>query len=216
MVLINVAVGQDDDIGPVLVGAVHFQEDPVNGLFQAGVLVVVDGHRGHLEARHVHVLDLEQVGGGQNGVVDFQHLAVFRLVLQQVAVGAHIDAGGGDHFFADRVNGRVGHLGKPLLEVVEQRRVLLAQDSQRGIRAHGTRGLGTQPGHGQDEGVDLLILVAEHFLQAGQLLAGVAGDFGVGDLEVFRDPPGCGRSTHRRARGWRSILSASHRPPLRP
>mgnify|MGYP007028318495 CR=1 FL=1 len=65
--------------------------------FQAGVLIVIDGHRGGLETGHVHVLDLEQIGAGQDGVLHLEHLAVLGLVLQQVAVGTHIDAGGGDH-----------------------------------------------------------------------------------------------------------------------
>ena len=57
MVLVDVAVREDDDVGTVLVGAVHLQEYAVDGLFQAGVLIVIDGHRGGLEAGHVHVLD---------------------------------------------------------------------------------------------------------------------------------------------------------------
>ena len=67
MVFIHIPVGQDDDVRTLLVGAVDLQEYPVDGLFQTGVLVVVDGHRSHLEARHVHILDLQQVGVGQDG-----------------------------------------------------------------------------------------------------------------------------------------------------
>ena len=184
MVFIHVAVGQDDDVGTFLVGTVHFQEHAVDGLFQAGVFIIVDGHRGHLEARHVHVLDLQQVGAGQNGVVDFQHLAVLGLILQQVAVGADVHAGGGDHLLADGVDGRVGHLRKALLEVVEQRGMLVAQHSQRRISAHGTGRLCTGPGHGEDHGVHVLVLVAEHLLQAGELVAGVAFHLDVGDLQL--------------------------------
>ena len=186
MVLVNVAVREDDDVGTVLVGAVHLQEDAVDGLFQAGVLIVIDGHRGGLEAGHVHVLDLEQIGAGQDGVLHLEHLAVLGLVLQQVAVGTHIDAGGGDHLLTDGIDGRVGDLCEPLLEVVEQRGVLVAQDSQRGVGAHGSGRLGTGPGHGQDQLLDFLVFVAKDLLQAGQLLAGVAGDLDVGDLQVLQ------------------------------
>ena len=185
MVFVDVPVGQDDDVGTVLICAVHFQEDAVDGLFQAGILVVVDGNGRDLEARHVHVFDLEQVGGGQNGVVDLEHLAVFGLVFQQVAMGTHVDAGGGDDFLPDGVDGRVGHLREPLLEVVEQRRVLAAQHGQRGVGAHRAGRLCAQPGHGEDEVLDLFVLVAEHLLQAGQLLAGVAGHLDVGDLQAL-------------------------------
>ena len=186
MVLVDVAVREDDDVGTVLVGAVHLQEYAVDGLFQAGVLIVIDGHRGGLETGHVHVLDLEQIRAGQDGVLHLEHLAVLGLVLQQVAVGTHIDAGGGDHLLTDGIDGRVGDLCEPLLEVVEQRGMLVAQDSQRGVGAHGPGRLGTGPGHGQDQLLDFLVFVAKDLLQAGQLLAGVAGDLDVGDLQVLQ------------------------------
>ena len=184
MVFVDVPVGQDDDVGALLVGTVHLQEHPVDGLFQAGVLVVVDGDGGHLEARDVHVLDLEQVGLGEDGVVDLQHLAVLGLVLQQVAVGPDVDAGGGDNLLTDGVDGGVGDLGEHLLEVVEQQGVLAAQDGQRGIGAHGAAGLSALLGHRQQNGVDLLVAVAEGLFQAGQLVGGVGGDLAVGDLQV--------------------------------
>ena len=186
MVLVDVAVREDDDVGTVLVGAVHLQEHAVDGLFQAGVLIVIDGHRGGLEAGHVHVLDLEQIRAGQDGVLHLEHLAVLGLVLQQVAVGTHIDAGGGDNLLTDGIDGRVGDLCEPLLEVVEQRGVLVTQDSQRGVGAHGSGRLGTGPGHGQDQLLDFLVFVAKDLLQAGQLLAGVAGDLDVGNLQVLQ------------------------------
>ena len=184
MVFVDVPVGQDDDVGPVLIGPVHLQKDPVDGLFQAGVLVVVDGDGGHLEAGHVHVLDLEQIGLGQDGVVHFEDLAVFGPVLQQVAVGAHIDAGGRDHLFADGVDGGVGDLGEHLLEVAEQGRPPAAQDGQRGVGAHGAAGLGPFLGHGQNDLVHLLVAVAKGFFQPRQLVGGVRGHLAVGDLQV--------------------------------
>ena len=183
MIFIHVTVGQDDDVRTLLVGAVYLQKYPVDGLFQTGVLVVVDGHRSHLEARHVHVLDLQQVGVGQDGVVHLEHLAVLRLILQQVAVGTDVNAGGGDHLLPEGVNGRVRHLCEPLFEVVEQRGMLAAEHGKRGVGAHGTGGLCARPRHGKDHGVHVLVLVAEHFLQPGQLLAGVAFHLHVGDLQ---------------------------------
>ena len=183
MVFIHVPVGQDDDVCTLLVGAVYLQKYPVDGLFQTGVLVVVDGYRSHLEARHVHVLDLQQVGVGQDGVVHLEHLAVLRLILQQIAVGTDVNAGGGDHLFPDGVNGRVRHLCEPLFEVVEQRGMLAAEHGKRGVGAHGTGGLCARPRHGKDHGVHVLVLVAEHLLQPGQLLAGVAFYLHVGDLQ---------------------------------
>ena len=184
MVFIHIAVGQDDDVGTLLVSTIHFKEDAVNGLFQTGVLVVIDRDRGNLEAGHVHVLDLQQVGVGQNGVVHLEDLAVLGLILQQVAVGTDVYAGGSDHLFTDGIDGRVRHLRKALLEIVEQRRMLIAQHGQRGVGAHSAGRLCACPGHGEDHGVHILILVAEHLLQAGELAAGVAFHLHIGDLQL--------------------------------
>ena len=186
VVLVDAAVGQDDDVGPVLIGAVHLQKDPVDGLFQAGVLVIGDGDGGHLEAGDLHLPDLEQVGLGQDGVMDLQHLAVLGAVLQQVAVGADVDAGGGDHLLPYGVDGRVGHLGEHLLEVAEQGRAPAAQNGQRGVRPHRAAGLGPLLGHGQDDLMHLLVAVAEGLFQPCQLVGGVVGHLAVGDLEVFQ------------------------------
>ena len=40
----------------------------------------------------------------------------------RLPLGAHVYGGGGDDFLPDGVDGRVGNLGKQLLEVLEQRR----------------------------------------------------------------------------------------------
>ena len=186
MVLVNVPVGQDDDVRTLFISAVYLQENAVDGLFEAGVLVVVDGDSGDFEARDIHVLDAEKVSGREDGIVDLEHLAVFGLVFQQVAVCAHIDAGGGDDLLADGVDGRVRHLCKTLLEIIEERRVLAAEDGKRGIGTHCAGRLCALTCHGQDEGADVLILVAEHLLQAQQVVAGVAGGLDVGDLEVLQ------------------------------
>ena len=186
MVLVNVPVGQDDDVGTLFISAVYLKEDAVDGLFEAGVLVVVDGDSGDFEARDVHVLDAEKVSGREDGIVDLEHLAVFGLVFQQVAVCAHIDAGGGDDLLADGVDGWVRDLCKTLLEVVEERRVLAAENGKRGIGTHCAGRLCALTCHGQDEGADVLILVAEHLLQAQQVVAGIAGGLDVGDLEVLQ------------------------------
>ena len=183
VVFIHIAVRKDDDVCTILVGAVDLQKYTVDGLFQTGILIVVDGHRGYLEAGHVHVFDLEQVGAGQDGVVHLEHLAVLGLVLQQVAVCANIHAGGSDHLFADGIDGRVGDLRKALLEVIEQRRMLVAQHSKRGVGAHSAGRLCACPCHGEDHGVHILILVAEHLLQAGELVAGIAFHLHVGNFQ---------------------------------
>ena len=88
-----------------------------------------------------------------------------RTLPQQVAAGTHIDRGVGDDFLTDGVNGRVGNLGKELLEVVEQRLVILAQHGQRDVDAHGAGGLCSGLSHGENGRLDILIGVAEGFIQ---------------------------------------------------
>ena len=91
------------------------------------------------------------------GVVDLENAAVLRAVLEQVAVGAHIDRGIGDALLADGVDGRVGNLGEHLLEVAEQGLMLLGEHGQRDIHAHGGGGLLAVPGHGEDDAGQILI-----------------------------------------------------------
>ena len=71
MILINVPVGQNQDVRAVPVRPVNVHEQPVDGLFQWGVFVVADGHRLHLEAGNVHGLDFQQIRFREDGVVDF-------------------------------------------------------------------------------------------------------------------------------------------------
>ena len=54
----------------------------------------------------------------------FQYLAVFLLLLNEISIFSQINRSTGNDFLADGVNGRVGHLGKLLLEIVKQRPVL--------------------------------------------------------------------------------------------
>ena len=184
VVFIDVPVGQDQDIGSVPVGPVNVHEQPVNGLFQRGILIVADGNGDHLEPRHLHGLDLHQVGFRQNGVVDFQHLAVVGGLFQQVTLGAHIDGGGGDNFFPQRVNWGVRDLCEHLLEVFEQRGMGVTQHGQWGVAAHGSRRLTSVLRHLQHDGADVLVAVAEGLLQPHQLLMGVLRYPLVGHLQI--------------------------------
>ena len=184
MVFVNIPVRQDQDIGPVPVGPVHIHKQTVDGLFQVRIFIVADGDGLHLQARDIHGLDAKNVGFRQNGVVDFQHLAVVRRFFQQVTLSAHVHRGGGDHLLPQSVDRRVGDLGKHLLEILEQRRMGVAQHCQRGIAAHGAGGLAAVFRHLQHDLADVLIAVAEGLLQPNQLLLGMGGNPLVGDLQI--------------------------------
>ena len=71
MILVNVPVGQNQDVRAVPVRPVNVHEQPVDGLFQRGVFVVANGHGLHLETGNVHGLDFQQVRLREDGVVDF-------------------------------------------------------------------------------------------------------------------------------------------------
>ena len=71
MILVNVPVGQNQDVRAVPISPVNVHEQPVDGLFQRGVFVVANGHGLHLETGNVHGLDFPQVRLREDGVVDF-------------------------------------------------------------------------------------------------------------------------------------------------
>ncbi len=184
VIFVDLPVGQDQNIRPVPVCPVNVHEQPVDGLLQGGIFIVADGNRLHLEPRHIHGLDAKKVRFRKNGVVDFQHLAVIRLLLQQVALGTGVDRGGGNDLLPEGVNGRVRHLGEHLLEVVKQRRMGVAESRQGGVAAHGSGRLSAVFRHLQQDVVHVLVAVAEGLLQPHQLLVRRRRYLLIGHLQV--------------------------------
>ena len=186
MVFIHPPVGEDDHIGPCPVGPVTLHKELVEGGFQGGVLVVQQAHRLHPEAGALHGANLHQLHGGDDGVVDLQHPAVFRLFLQEVAVRADVHRGVGDDFLPQGVDGRVGDLGEELLEIVKEGLMLFRQHRQGDIRAHGGDLLGAGAGHGQNGIVDVLIGVAEGLVELLPLSLGIHGHLFVGHRQLLQ------------------------------
>ena len=173
VVLVHPPVGKDDNVGPLPVRPVHRHRQPVQYQIQVGAFVIEQGHGGCVEARSVHGLDLHQVGGGENGVVDLEHPAVVRLFLEQIPVIGRVDGGVGDDLLPDSIHGWVGHLGEELLEVGEEGPIPVVQHRQGDIHPHGGGGLRPGAGHGQDGVVHVLIGVAEGLLKAAKFLPAV-------------------------------------------
>ena len=141
-----------------------------------------------MEAGLLHIPDLHQVSGGEDGVPNLEDPAVFRPLLQQVPVVPDIDGGVGDHLLPDGVNGRVGDLGEELLEVVEEGLPLVIQHCQGNVDAHSGGGLRPGAGHGEDGVPHVLIGIAEGLLEPGKLLPApglhpVVGDGQVGEVD---------------------------------
>ena len=99
--------------------------------------------------------------------------------LEQVPLGADRRLRGHDQLLADRVDGRVGHLGEELLEVVVQELGPLREDRERRVVAHRAHGLvrfGRHRGHQQSQvlrGVaeGVLAQLERVFLRPGQVAA---------------------------------------------
>ena len=111
-------------------------------------------------------------------------MAVFRLFFQEIAVLPHIDRPGGYDLLPLGVDGRVGHLRKQLLKVIEKRLVLVGKGSDRGIHAHGSDALRTCQGHVQDPVMIILPSVAKSFLEALSLLPFQSRNLSVRDLQL--------------------------------
>ena len=191
VVFVHPPVGQDDDIGPAAVSPVGGQLHLVQRPLQGHIFEVQQGHRLHAEAGPVHVFDLQHIHRGEDGVVDLEHPAVFSPLLQQIAVISHIHRGVGDDLLPDGVDGRVGHLGEALAEIVEQRPVPAVQHRQGNIRPHGGGGFRPCPGHGQDGVLDILPGVAERLLHLCQPFrrAGLHPVVGNGQVLQLEQPP---------------------------
>ena len=68
MVLINIPVRQNNDIGSVLMGPVHFQKQPVNGLFKGRILIICNRDLLHLKTGLLHILYLQKIRLRKDGV----------------------------------------------------------------------------------------------------------------------------------------------------
>ena len=185
MVLVYAAVGQNQDVCAVAVCAVCGHKHAVNGALEWGVFIIQHGNRLNLKARLIHVFDLHQVDVGQNRVLNAQHAAIFCIFAEQVAVMAEIYGGIRDNFLADGVNRRVGNLCEQLLEVAEQRLMLLGQHGERNVDAHCGGRLCAGLCHLQNRILDFLVGVAERLVQAVALLAGIAADVMVRNRQIL-------------------------------
>ena len=93
MIFVHIPVGEDEEIGPLPQRAVRLEEQIFQGVLQRAVPVIGDGNDLHPEALHFRVLQLQHVRIGQNRISHLDGLAVFRRILQEVAVCSQIDVG---------------------------------------------------------------------------------------------------------------------------
>ncbi len=116
----------------------------------------------------------------QDGCIQMNLLAVFSRILGKVTALADEDIHTGNHFLEVGVNGRIGNLGKELLEIVEQGLLLIGQNSQGGVITHGAHRVDTGEGHGEDGAHSVLVGPSEKMLHLfnGILFRGFIGYLG--------------------------------------
>ena len=138
-----------------------------------------------MEAVLFHIFNLEHINICKDRVIDLEHLAVFRPLLQQIAVFSNIYRRAGNDFLTDRVNRRIGYLGKQLFEVVKQRMMHIGKYCKRSIYAHCSSALAAIESHIADRISVFLVSIAKSFLQLFSLLRSIFFHAHVRDLQIL-------------------------------
>ena len=113
MVLINITVRKDNDIGTVFMCTVYFQEQTVNGLFKGSVLIISDGESLlPLKPGFFMFLIFNRSVSVRIGFFYTEDLAVFRCLLQDIALFTYIYSSGSNDLLTDGIDRRVGNLCK--------------------------------------------------------------------------------------------------------
>jgi hypothetical protein len=169
-VVIDRAIGQDEDADAIVDRLFGLGAEPVDGGFEAG-FALVDGPGG-IEGAGRKVgpqrLQLFQLVIEEERRVEPDDLGVFRGLGEEVAVPAEGDAERHDEAFADRVDRRVGDLGEELFEVGVEDARLQAEHREGGVVAHAVGPFHAVLDHRREDHVEFLVGVAEGRLLLGQ------------------------------------------------
>ena len=162
---IHSAVGQDDVVHALVDGRFRLLAQGGQGFLQGrlpSVHVEQDEELHGVEALVAYVAQDVQLGVGQYGVRQSHHLAVRFARQQDVhAHGADVLAQRHDQFLTYRVDGRVGHLGELLAEIVEQQLGLVGEHGQRGVVPHGSGRLRPARCHRDERAFDVFACITE-------------------------------------------------------
>ncbi len=116
---------------------------------------------GHLEVAALHGPQTLHVLVRENGVRQLELPAMLGRFVQQVPLLAGEGQQRHHQPFPQGVDGRVGHLGEQLLEVVEQQLGLIGEHGQRRVGAHRAHRLLAVGRHGADDHLQVFPRVAE-------------------------------------------------------
>ena len=115
------------------------------------------------------IAQLGHVGEIEHRLGHFQaHGRVDLVDVQQIGFGPDKGHQRHDDGLADRVDRRVGHLGKKLLEVVVQRLVFVAEHGQGAVVTHRAQRLFAIGGHGRDQELEVFLGIAKGLLAVQQ------------------------------------------------
>ncbi len=169
------AVGQDQHVvarSDRLVGGL---EQGLDGRFASGGAVL----RRISDVQHlrfvsafgelVYVVQLGRVFVRQHGLVRFQASRRAGVIdPKQVGLGTDERCERHDDLFADRVDRRVGHLRKQLLEIVVKHLVSAGQNRQCAVAAHGARCFFARVGHRLQNELEVFLRVSKRLLRIQQ------------------------------------------------
>ena len=123
--------------------------------------------------------DLLELGIGQDWLGNLEPLVIACLQAEQVRPRPDHGHETHDQAFADRVDRRVGDLGKVLLEIIVQQPRPVGQYRERGVRAHRTDRIVAVARHRPEEIFEILLGVAENLLAGGEVAgSGLARSLG--------------------------------------
>ena len=172
MFLIHAAIAQDQDVGTAGHGLITADKQHLQRFFQGEALIEQQGDLFHLKRRLFQCPDLIHVAAVQDRISHLQKGAVAVGFFQQVALRAQIDRRIGDDLLPQRIDRRIGDLGKLLFEIMKQQWMPVAEHGQRDIRSHRCGRLCAAARHRQDLFPYILIRVAKYLIKGIAFLLG--------------------------------------------
>ena len=171
---IHAAVGEDQYAGAAVGGLLGFRAQAVERLGESGG-ALGNAERGRQSPRAqahsgTQMPQLLEVGVRQDRQRRLDHVRMIGLFVEQVSLRADISHRGHHQLFANRIDGRIGHLRKELLEIAEQQLRAFGKARQGNIDAHRADGLDAGFGHGSQQNALVLQGIAERALAPQQRL----------------------------------------------
>ena len=157
------AVGDDHDVGAGAHGVLDLVVERIERRLEgalAGVTAIGGVEDLRAEAHAVDGADAPERVMGEQRALQAHEATGVAAVLEQVAVVAEVEHRARDEALAQRVDGRVRHLGEQLVEVVKEAARFLGEHGERRVDAHGGQRHLRRGGHGAHGLVNVVVVVA--------------------------------------------------------